>query len=149
VNNFQPLDQSGHFSVEQLRQANVEAKRVAESVFENYARADCICHFEPASAKAASDSASCSHTASTVKRDIGVPNVVLVCGDLNRMIDSIFSGISLKTPTYVPPPASTIEDISASLKRAVIELSYFAPGLAAPHYSQPFCSPFYSPGRTR
>jgi hypothetical protein len=45
VKDFQPLDQAGHFPVEQLRQADVEAKRVAESVFENYARADCICHF--------------------------------------------------------------------------------------------------------
>jgi hypothetical protein len=113
VKDFQALDQSVHFAVEQLRQANVEAKRIAESIFENYARADCICHFEPASAKAASDSASCSRTASTVKRDIGMPNVVLVCGEINRMIDSILSGISLRTPTYLPPPASTIEDISA------------------------------------
>jgi hypothetical protein len=129
VEDFQALDQSGHFPVEQLRQANAEAKRIAESIFENYARADCICHFEPAPAKAASDSASCSRTASTVKRDIGMPNVVLVCGEMNRMIDSIFWGISLRTPTYLPPPASTIEVISASLKRVVIEFSYFAPGL--------------------
>jgi hypothetical protein len=120
MKDFQPFDQAGHFSVQQLRQAHVELKRIAESVFENYACADCICHFERASAKAASDSASCSRTASTVKRDIGMPSVVLVCGEANRMIDSIFSGIALRTPTYLPPPASTIEDISASLKRIVI-----------------------------
>ena len=132
VKDFQPLDQSGHFPVEQLRQANVEAKRIAESIFENYARAECICHFEPASAKAASDSVSCSLTASTVKRDIGMPNVVRVCGEMNKMIDSILSGISLRTPTYLPPPASTIEDISASLKRAAIEFSYFRAGLCRP-----------------
>jgi hypothetical protein len=126
VKDFKPLDQSRHLPVEQLHQANVEAKRIAESTFENYASADCICHFEPASAKAASDSASCSRTASTVKHDIGMSNVVLVCGEINRMIDSILSGISLRTPTYLPPPASTIEDISASLKRAAIESYYVA-----------------------
>jgi hypothetical protein len=30
------------------------SKRIAECIFENYARADCICHFEPASAKTTS-----------------------------------------------------------------------------------------------
>ena len=53
VKDSQPLDQSGHLPIEQLRQANVEAKE-SQNVFENYARADCICHFEPASAKTTS-----------------------------------------------------------------------------------------------
>ena len=71
---------------------------------------------EPARLKAASDSASCSRTAATVKRELGRASVVLVCGETNRTKDSIFPGISFITPTYLPPPASTIEHISASLK---------------------------------
>lgn len=44
-----------------------------------------------------------------------MPNVVLVCGEVNRMTDSILWGIASSTPTYFPPPASTIKEISASL----------------------------------
>jgi len=79
-------------------------------MLENDVGADFICHFELDSPKAALDSASCSRIASTVNREIGMPNVDLVCGEMNRTTDSILSGISLKTPTYLPPPASTIED---------------------------------------
>jgi len=49
--------------------------------------------FEPVSATAASDSASCLRTASTVNREIGIPSVVFVCGGMNSTVDSILSGI--------------------------------------------------------
>src|ERR1700732_817520 len=99
--------------------------------------------FEPASAKAASDSASCSRTASTVSREIGIPSVVFVCGEMNSTIDSILSGISFKTPTYFPPPASTIEDVSASLKCRGIAFSLLVVGRSL-HISQSFRSPVHS-----
>src|ERR1700758_911319 len=73
-----------------------------------------------------------------------MPSVVLVCGEMNRMIDSIFSGISPRTPTYFPPPASTIEDISASLKRIVIAFHLLVVGRTAPYCSQPFRTSIYS-----
>jgi hypothetical protein len=60
----------------------VEAKQVAEFALENDACPACLCHFAPALANAASDSARWSRTASTVKREIGIPNVVLVRGEL-------------------------------------------------------------------
>jgi len=126
VKDFQPFDQPGHFSAEQFRQADVEAKRVAESVFENDACPVCICHFAPAPANAASDSARCSRTASAVKREIGRPRVVLVCGELNRTIDSILCGISFKTPTYLPPPAATIDEISVSPRARAGPVSIFS-----------------------
>jgi hypothetical protein len=91
----------------------VEAKR---GMLEDRACSDCIRYFGSTSVKAASDSASRSRTASTVRREIGMPRVVLVCGEMKRMIDSIFSGIAFTMPTYLPPPAFTIDDISASLK---------------------------------
>src|SRR5208282_389607 len=87
--------------------------------------ADCIFHFEPVSLKAAFDSANCSNTASGVNREIGMPNVVLVCGEMNRTIDSIRSGIPSKKPTNLPPPASTIEDASASLSCTDFSLTTF------------------------
>src|SRR6201998_4080254 len=116
VKEFQPFDQYGHFSAEQFCQADVEAKRIAESVFENDACPVCISHLAPASANAASDSVRCSRTASTVKREIGSPRVALVRGETNRTTDSILSGISFKTPTYRPRPAATIEESSVSPK---------------------------------
>ena len=116
MKDLQPFDQSGHFYSEQLRKADVKAKRVAESVFENDACPVCICHLASASANAASDSARCSQTASTVKREIGRARVVLVLGELNRTTHSILSAISFQTPTYLPPPAATIEENSVSPK---------------------------------
>jgi hypothetical protein len=77
-------------------------------------RAKYIVHFKPGELKAASDSASCSRTAATVKRELGRARVDLVCGEVKSTMDSIFPGISLITPTYLPPPAATIEDISPS-----------------------------------
>jgi hypothetical protein len=71
VKECQPFDQAGHFGVEQLRQADVKAKGVSESVFKNNACSIYIQHFAPAPANAASDSARRSRTASTVKREIG------------------------------------------------------------------------------
>jgi hypothetical protein len=88
---------------------------IARDVFEN-GDADCICHFESVSLNSAFDWASCSHTASTVNGEIGMPNVVLVCGEMNRTIGSIFPGTSFKKPMYFPPPVSTIDDISVPLK---------------------------------
>ena len=85
-------------------------------MLENDPRADGNGHSEPTWLKAASDLASCSRTASTVKRERDRPNVDLVCGEVNSTMDSTFPGISFITPTYLPPPASTIEHISASLK---------------------------------
>jgi|HubBroStandDraft_4_1064222.scaffolds.fasta_scaffold00422_8 hypothetical protein len=67
----------------------------------------CLCN-------AASDSARCLRTASTVKLEIRMPSVVLVRGELKRTTDSILFGISFKTPTYFPPPAETIDEISVS-----------------------------------
>jgi len=69
-------------------------------------------HFVPTSANAASDSARCLRTASTVKLEIRMPSVVLVRGELKSTTDSILFGISFKTPTYFPPPAETIDEIS-------------------------------------
>src|SRR5271156_2580115 len=103
----------------------MEAKRVAESVFENDACPIYTCHFVPVAAKAALDSARCSRTASTLRREIGMPRVVLVRGELNRMTDSILFGISFKTPTYFPPPAATIDDNSASPKANAGAVSMF------------------------
>lgn len=119
VKDLQPFNQSGHFCAQQFCQADMEAKGVTESVFENDARAACICHFAPALANAASDSARCSRTASGVKHEIRMPRVVLVCGELNRTIGSILFGISFKTPTYFPPPAATIDEKSVSPKARV------------------------------
>jgi hypothetical protein len=85
-------------------------------MLENDPRADGNGHSELAWLKAASDLASCSRTASTVKRELGRPNVDLVCGEVNSTTDSTFPRISFITPTYLPPPPSTIEHISASLK---------------------------------
>jgi len=126
VKHFQPFDQSGHFSAEQFRQADVEAIRVAKSVLENDACPVCIRHFAPAPPNAASDSARCSRTASAVKREIGRPRVVLVRGELNRTTDSILYGISFKTPTYLPPPAATIDEISVSPRTRAGPVSIFS-----------------------
>jgi hypothetical protein len=70
--------------------------------------------------KAASDSASCLRTAATVNREIGMPNVDLVCREINRTITSVSSLTSFSTPMYLPPPASTIEEISSSFKTGSI-----------------------------
>ncbi|MFZ0883233.1 MAG: hypothetical protein WAN14_07525 [Candidatus Acidiferrales bacterium] len=43
-------------------------------------------------------------------------NVDLVGREMNRTIASVFSLTSFSTPMYLPPPASTIEEISASFK---------------------------------
>ena len=112
----------------------VEAWIVARSTKVHLRGTICIFHFEPVSLNAASDSASCLHTASTVNREIGMPNVDLVCGEMKRTIDSIVSGISFKTPTNFPPPATTIEDISVSLKgrRAVFLVSCLGAPTARP-----------------
>jgi hypothetical protein len=53
-----------------------------------------------------------------------MPNVVPVWGETNRMTDSIFWGIANRTPTYFPPPASTIKEISASLGGNVTALPH-------------------------
>jgi hypothetical protein len=53
---------------------------------ENGADANFICHVDPVSLKAALDSASCLQTASTVNREIAMPNVVLVCLETGRLI---------------------------------------------------------------
>ena len=74
---------------------------MSRCMLENDAGADCNCHFELASVNAALDSASCSRTATTLKREIGMPRVVSICGEMNKMIDSIFFEISLRTPTYL------------------------------------------------
>ena len=84
-------------------------------MLENDRSADGNGHSEPAWLKAASDSASRSRTASTVKRELGSPNVDLVCAEVNSTMDSTFPRILCITPTYLPPPASTIQRISASL----------------------------------
>ena len=99
VKGLRPFDQSGHLCAKQFRLAEVEAKRVAESVSENDACPVCTCHFASAPANAASDSARCSRTASAVKCEIGMAKVVLVRGELNRTSDSILFGISFNTPT--------------------------------------------------
>jgi hypothetical protein len=74
--------------------------------------------------KAASDSASCLRTASTVNREIGTPKVDFVSREMNRTIVSDLSGTPFKIPTYFPPPASTIAEISASFK---LEFMVFKP----------------------
>src|SRR6202451_4858988 len=91
-------------------------------MLENGLRADGNGHSESAGLKAASDLASCSRTASTVKRELGRANVDLVCGEVNSTMHSTFPGISFITPTYLPPPASPIQLISASLKSRGISL---------------------------
>ena len=68
------------------------------------------------------DSANWSRTASTVNLEMGIPRVVRAYGEINRMIDSILLGIAIRTPTYSPPPASTIEEISVSLGGIVTRL---------------------------
>jgi hypothetical protein len=70
--------------------------------------------------KAALDSASCLRTASAVNRAIGMPNVDLVCREMNRTITFVSSLASFTMPMYLPPPASTIEEISASFKTGTI-----------------------------
>jgi hypothetical protein len=66
--------------------------------------------------KAALDSANCLRTASTFNRGIGMPKVDFVSREMNSTIISVFSGASFNTPMYLSPPASTIEEISASFK---------------------------------
>jgi hypothetical protein len=92
------------------------AERLPRTPGASLVRAKYSAHFEVGGLKAASDSASCSRTAATVKRELGRLRVDLVCGEVKSTMDSIFPGISLVTPTYLPPPAATIEHISASLK---------------------------------
>lgn len=72
--------------------------------------------------KAALDSTSCLRTASTVNREIGMANVDFVCREVNRTTASVFSRSSFSTPMYLPPPASTIEEISASFKTGSVLL---------------------------
>jgi hypothetical protein len=84
-------------------------------VRENDSDADGNGHFRPAWLKAASDLASSSRTAAIVKRELGKARVDLVCGEVKSTMDSMVPGISLITPTYLPPPAATIEEISTSL----------------------------------
>jgi hypothetical protein len=74
--------------------------------------------------KAALDSTSCLRTASTVNREIGTPKVDFVSREMNRTIVSDLSGTPFKTPTYFPPPASTIAEISASFQ---LEFMVFEP----------------------
>jgi hypothetical protein len=62
---------------------------------------------------------------------------------MNSTIDSILSGIPFKTPIYLPPPASTIVDISASLKCKGIAFSLLLVGGSLP-ISQSFRSPVHS-----
>jgi hypothetical protein len=89
-------------------------KKGAESAFEDDACPACNCHFAGTLANFASDSARCSRTASTVKHEIRIPSVVLVLGELNSTTDSILFGIPFRMPTYLPPPAATIDANSIS-----------------------------------
>ncbi|HXN27130.1 MAG TPA: hypothetical protein VN902_08425 [Candidatus Acidoferrales bacterium] len=87
----------------EVRSFKVTAReKIARGGLELDARAGCIFHFEPASLKAASDSASSSRTAPTVKREIGMPNVVLVRGEMNRMNGSS-SPLKLDLNTNISP----------------------------------------------
>jgi hypothetical protein len=67
-------------------------------------------------------------------------NVVLVCGEMNKMIDSVFWGIAARTPTYFPPPPSTIVEISASLEGIVtaFPLSLCVLYIVPNHYARRF-----------
>ena len=63
---------------------------------------------------------------------MGMLKVDLVCGEMNTTINSVRPRISSNTPTYFPPPASTIEDISISLNRARMAFPFLVLGRSAP-----------------
>ena len=111
-----PCKQGYRFDPANVLPVTTELKKSPRPKACRASRNDHFEHFESARLKAALDSASRSRTASTVKHELGRPNVDLVCGEVNSTMDSIFSGTSVITPIYFPPPASTIEDISRSLK---------------------------------
>jgi hypothetical protein len=53
--------------------------------------------------------------------------VDFVFGEMNRTIASDFSGTFFNTPMNLPPPASTIEEISASFKLGSIVFKPLVP----------------------